>query len=165
LILNDVIQSLKTKSAATENALLSQLFSHCCRERHYYFEIKQCGKAECYIYKPVRLELSVFQTIHNFPGPTQAENDHYKSFSDIYGQTTTEEHHPSLKKRLSKKKTLPFYGKLRHVKNANLMLECEECGMWQLIYTKTKLTKAQSANLQAALEGMSFSCGGIRVTS
>ena len=36
------------------------------------------------------------------------------------------------------------------------MLECEECGMWRLIY---ELTKAQSDNLQAALEGMSFSCG------
>ena len=46
---------------------------------------------------------------------------------------------------------LPFHGKLQHVQNANLMLECEECGMWRLIYAKTKLTKAQSDNLQAAL--------------
>ena len=52
---------------------------------------------------------------------------------------------------------LPFHGKLHYIKNANLMLECEECGMWQLIYAKTKLTNAQSANLQAALEAMSFS--------
>jgi len=37
-------QSLKTKSAVTENALLSQFFSHCCRERHYYFEIKSVAR-------------------------------------------------------------------------------------------------------------------------
>ncbi|XP_065883057.1 uncharacterized protein [Dysidea avara] len=152
-------QSLKTKSAVTENPILSQFFSHCCRERHYYFEIKKCGKDECHICRPVRLASSVFQNIHHFPDPVPADNDHYKSFSDIYGHNTTEEHRPSLKKRSSKEKTLPFHGKLQHVKNANLMLECEECGMWRLIYAKTKLTKAQSDNLQAALEGMSFSCG------
>ena len=104
------------------------------------------------------MDSSVFQIIHNFPDPIPAENDHYKIFSDIYGQTTTEEHCPSIKKRSSKEKSLPFHGKLQHVKNANLMLECEECGMWQLIYAKTKLTKTQSANLQAALKGTSFSC-------
>jgi len=31
--------------------------------------------------------------------------------------------------------------------------------MWHLIYAKTKLTKAQTNNLQTDLEGMSFSCG------
>jgi len=36
------------------------------------------------------------------------------------------------------------------------MFECEECGVWKLIYPKTKLTKVQSDYL---LEGMSFSCG------
>jgi len=40
-----------------------------------------------------------------------------------------------------------------------LILECEECGIWHLIYAKTKLTKARTNNLQAALEGISFSCG------
>ena len=39
------------------------------------------------------------------------------------------------------------------------MLECEECGMWRLIYAKTKLTKVQRNILQTALDGMSFSCG------
>ena len=71
-------QSLKTKSAVTENALSSQFFSHCCQERHYYFEIKKCGKAECHICKPVRLDSSFFQTIHNFLDPIPAENNHYK---------------------------------------------------------------------------------------
>ena len=92
-----------------------------------------------------------------------------KFFCDIYGQTTTEERRPSIKKRYIKREDSTISWKLQHVKNANLILECEECGIWRLIYAKTKLTKARSANLQAALEGMSFSCGAplqeLRVTS
>ena len=38
------------------------------------------------------------------------------------------------------------------------MLECEECGMWQLIYAKHKLSNQRKA-IQDMLEGMSFSCG------
>ena len=83
----------------------------------------------------------------------------YLSFDTIYGKDTLEEHHPSLKKKLSKEKTLPFHGKLQHVRNANLMLECEECGMWWLIYVKTKLTIAQHNILETTLDGMSFSYG------
>ena len=92
-------QSLKTKSAIAEKASLSQFFSHCCQERHYYFEIKKCGKAYCRICKPIRLDSSIFQKIHQFPDPVPGENDHYKSFDDIYGQNATEEHRPSMKKR------------------------------------------------------------------
>ena len=65
----------------------------------------------------------------------------YISFDTIYGKDTLEEHRPSLKKISSKEKTLPFHGKLQHVHNANLMLECEECGMWRLIYAKQSLLK------------------------
>jgi hypothetical protein len=54
---------------------------------------------------------------------------------------------------------LPFHGKLQHVRNADLMLECEECGMWRLIYAKHKLSSNQRKALQDLLEGMSFSCG------
>ena len=39
------------------------------------------------------------------------------------------------------------------------MLECEECGMWRLIYAKHKLSPRQRKTLQDLLEGMSFSCG------
>ena len=152
-------QTLKTKSAVSEKPLLQQFFSHCCRERHYYFEIKKCGNSDCGICKPVRLDSDVFQKIKHFPDPVPADNDHYLSFDTIYGKDTLEEHCPSLKKKSSKEKTLPFHGKLQHVRNANLMLECEECGMWRLIYAKTKLTKAQRKILQTTLDGMSFSCG------
>ena len=52
-----------------------------------------------------------------------------------------------------------IHGKLQHVKNANITVECEECGMWRLVYATKKLTKAQQKTLMSALDGMSFSCG------
>ena len=36
---------------------------------------------------------------------------------------------------------------------------CEECGMWRLVYAKRKLTKVEASKLNAALDGLSFSCG------
>lgn len=102
--------------------MLQQFLSHCCRERHYFFEVKKCGSADFTICKPVRLNPEVFQEIKNFPDPMPAEdNNDYLSFGDVYGKNTTEKHCPSLKKRSSKQKTLPFHAKLQHVCNANLM--------------------------------------------
>ena len=39
------------------------------------------------------------------------------------------------------------------------MLQCDECGMWRLLYSKLKLTKKERADLEVALEDVSFSCG------
>ena len=90
---------------------------------------------------------------------TALEEGHYLPFKDVYGSQTSEEHRPSLKKRSSKQQTLPFHGKLQHVKNADITVECEECGMWRLVYATKKLTKQQQRTLMSALDGMSFSCG------
>ena len=43
--------------------------------------------------------------------------------------------------------------------NADITVECEECGMWRLVYATKKLTKQQQRTLMSALDGMSFSCG------
>ena len=48
---------------------------------------------------------------------------------------------------------------IQKVQNSGLMLLCEECGMWQLVYAKRKLTKAEASKLHAALDGLGFSCG------
>ena len=38
------------------------------------------------------------------------------------------------------KKTLPFVPSIQQAKKFNLMIQCEECDMWWLIYSKKKLT-------------------------
>ena len=128
---DDDPQALKTKSTISDKPMLQQFLSHCCQERHYFFEVKKCGSADCTICKPVRLNSEVVQEIKNFPDPIAAEdNNHYLSFGDVCGMNTTDKHHPSLKKISSKLKILTFQAKLHHVYNANLKLECEECGVW-----------------------------------
>ena len=34
---------------------LRKFISHCCSQRHYFFEIKKCGEAACEICTPVRM--------------------------------------------------------------------------------------------------------------
>ena len=39
------------------------------------------------------------------------------------------------------------------------MLECEECGMWRLLYAKNKLSVGERTALQQVLDKWSFTCG------
>ena len=82
----------------------------------------------------------MFSTLHALSEPMPVSDEHYKCFSDLYGTTTDESHRPSLQKQ-SKKKTLPFASSFRHVKNVDMMLKCEHCGSWRLLYCEQKLTK------------------------
>ncbi len=85
--------------------------------------------------------------------------NHYKPFSDVFKIETTEEHRPSLKKNPRQDKGLPFYPSVQHVRNTEMMLQCEECGQWRLIYSRKKLTKIQKQQLERVLDHISFSCG------
>ena len=57
---------------------------------------------------------------------------------------------------------------MKHVKNANSMVQCEECEMWRLIYSKFKnhdveviyLTPSERQTLNRALEQYTYTCGG-----
>ena len=59
----------------------------------------------------------------------------------------------------NEKKTLPFSASIQHVKNVDLMLQCDECSMWRLLYSKFKLTRKERADLQVPIEDISFTCG------
>lgn len=136
---------LRRKSDLKQAPKVKEFLSHCTRERHYFFEIKKCGEEQCTVCKSVRLSKEVFEQIKPFPDPVPGEEDHYVPFNEVYGSQTSEEHRPSMKKRSQKQHTLPFHGKLQHVKNADIVVECEECGMWRLVYAKQNLTKGQQS--------------------
>ena len=63
------------------------------------------------------------------------------------------------KSKAPKEKSLPFYPSVQHVKNTEMMLMCDECSMWRLIYSKQKLKSAEKFQLERALDGLSFSSG------
>ena len=48
---------------------------------------------------------------------------------------------------------------MQHVKNVDIMLQCDECSMWRLLYCRFKLSKKERSDLQTALIDISFSCG------
>ena len=72
---------------------------------------------------------------------------------------SSEEHQISLLKRSKKHKSLPFVASIQHVKNTNLMIQCEECGMWRLVYAKKKLSAHWRRELEKMLQTFDFSCG------
>uniref|UniRef100_A0A1X7SQM0 Uncharacterized protein n=1 Tax=Amphimedon queenslandica TaxID=400682 RepID=A0A1X7SQM0_AMPQE len=90
------------------------------------------------------------------------EDGHYYSFSDAFEMNTSEEHRPSFKHpqpKPKKKRTLPFYATVQHVKNSNLMVQCSECDMWRLIFSRYKLNSDQRRDLQSVLDDYEYSCG------
>ena len=54
---------------------------------------------------------------------------------------------------------MPFVASIQHARNANLMIQCEDCGMWGLVHSKKKLKKEATLELENALDNFAFSCG------
>lgn len=63
------------------------------------------------------------------PVPSTEDKDHYKHFTESYGEETTEEHRPSLQAKkvpigsLAKEKGLRISGE-----TVRVIIKCEECG-------------------------------------
>lgn len=94
---------------------LDKFLNHCCHSRHYSFSIKKCGEESCTICRPVRMRfgnLSWYSPL--------------APFSDVYGTSTNEQYRPSLQARKGRQKTLSFSASVQHVKNVDIMLQCEE---------------------------------------
>ena len=140
---------------------LVQFLSHCCQVRHYSFTIKKCGVSSCSLCRPVRMPREAFDTLSFLPDPVPGEEGHYRPFDDVFGTPTSEEFRPSLQTSKSKQRTMPFSPSVQHVKNADIVVQCEECEMWRLVYSKYKLTTAERATLNQALEEFTFTCGAV----
>ena len=153
-----IINTSINKKSLPDHPNLKEFMQHCCRKRHYFFEIRKCGSLECNICKSPRLSEEIFKQLNSLPDPTPGSDNHYLSFSQIFGQVTTEEHRPSLHVK-TPKKTLPFSASVQHVKNVDMMMLCEECDMWRLLYCKTKLKKTQRTSLESLLDNYSYTCG------
>ena len=135
---------------------LQAFMKHCCVRRHYSFQVKKCGSDSCSMCRPPRLPKTVFDTISVLPDPVPAEDGHYKAIDQLLGTPTDGSFRPSLQKA---KKTLPLSASIQHVKNVDMMLQCEECSMWRLLYSRYKLTRQEKTQLKAAVEDLSFTCG------
>ena len=148
-------ESITTKKLPGKKDL-NAFLQHCCTRRHYSFQIKKCGSDSCTICRPPRLPKQVFNSLSVLPDPVPTEDGHYKSFEELLGTPTDGSFRPSLQKV---KKTLPFSASIQHVKNVDMMLQCEECSMWRLLYSRCKLTRQEKVDLNDAVEDLAFTCG------
>lgn len=146
-------------SAKDLTPYLNQFFTHCCHQRHYFFDILKCGDPHCTICKPPRLPRNIFSKLGHLPDPIPGDDGHYKGFHTIFKTPTTEEYRPSKSEKRPKAKSLPFRASVQHVRNTEMMLQCEECSMWRLIYAKRKLKPPERLQLEHSLSDLSFSCG------
>ena len=140
---------------------LCAFMPHYCQIEHYTFDILKCGEELCSICKPVRLPSHVFSCLQHIPHPSPDDGDHYLSFVKALTISTTGENCPSLTKKTSKSSsnTLPFYACVQHVRNAQIVVQCDNCDMWRLIFSKYKLKIEQREYLQQLLSNLSYTCG------
>src|ERR1043166_718494 len=72
--------------------------------RHCFFSIKKCGESACTICRPPRCSPEDFEQLYHLSDPIPGEDLHYKSFEELYGKQTSEDHRPSLKDAKTKTK-------------------------------------------------------------
>lgn len=94
-----------TKTALKDKTKLHEFIKHCCQVRKYSFCVKKCGSPECTLCKTVRMDPELFKSVHFLPNPLIGEDNHYKSFADLYGSTTTERDCPSFSQPKAKKRS------------------------------------------------------------
>ena len=157
-----VDQSLTTSDTTklkirTKEQFKSFLLSHCC-QRHYMFSVKKCEDLECLVCEFPRLPPNIFQTLHHLPDPVPV-GEHYKSFDELYGTNTTEEHRPSLKESKVKSHGMPFSPTAQYAKNINLVVTCSDCDKPRVCYAQKKIDAKQKSKIERELEDVDYSCG------
>ena len=61
---------------------VAEFLSHCCRERHYFFDILKCRKSQCSICSPPRLPVTNFANLGHLPDPLPGNDGYYKPFDE-----------------------------------------------------------------------------------
>ncbi len=144
---------------------MQEFLEHCCKSRHYFFSIKKCGEPTCTICRPLRCSPEDFEQLHHLPDPVPGEDLHYKSFEELYGTQTMEDHRPSLKDAKAKKKdttkkhSMPFYPSAIRAKNVGVIVNCVECEKPRLLFSSKKLSEKDKATLQRFLDTIFYTCG------
>ena len=75
---------------------LAEFLAHCCRQRHYFFDILKCRKSDCRLCLPPQLPATEFTKLGHLPDSIPGTDDHYKPFS-IQQQQKSIVHLPSTK--------------------------------------------------------------------
>ena len=149
-----------SKSTLKTHSRVKEFIDHCCQVRHYSFCIKKCGAVDCSICKPPRMPSKEFKKVHFIPDPVPKPDDHYQSFQELMAATPLNSIAPLLHRdQAGQIKTLPFVASIQHVCNVGVMVQCEECQMWRLLYSPRKLSAIAVKELNSLLEDFTYTCG------
>ena len=83
--------------------------------------------------------------------------NHYKPFSAVYGQQTSESYRPSM--TTSSGHGIPFPPSAQTTQTVGELVRCKECEFPQVINAARKLTWQEKEQLKAALSDYWYTCG------
>ena len=87
------------------------------------------------------------------------EDDHYKSFEEVYGSETVEDHRPSLKQKVTLGHQIPFSPSAQTAKSVHKTVKCTDCDKPRVIYSASKLNVTEQIILDKILDIYIYSCG------
>ena len=91
------------------------------------------------------------------PDPVMGSDNPYVPFADVYGTDTSDNKRSSLTQR-RKMKTLTYSPSEQHARNAGVLVQCDECDKWRLLFSKRKLSATERTRFQGTIEDESYSC-------
>ena len=94
----------------------------------------------CKICMPVRMDRSVFTFSQILP---QLVMDTIRVFYRLRAKNTVQE---------------SFNNPSQHIRNVGLLVRCEECDMWKLLFCKFKLNYQEVSELRRCLDDISYTC-------
>ena len=86
---------------------------------------------------------------------------HYKSFDEVYGIETTEEHKPSLQQRVTSNPghDMPFPPSAHKTKTVKGVFICRECKKPHVVNAANKLSEQEMALIERIKQTFQYSCG------
>ena len=100
---------------------------------------------------PFVCQENFFKKLRHIPFPVLGDDGHYLPFAEVFTSEkgNTEEYRPSYKGHTQ---PLPK-------KSCRTMLQCSECKLWRLIFSKYKLKKVERDQLEVLLINIMYTCG------
>ena len=104
------------------------------------------------------MDTELFKTLQYLPDPMLASDGHYLPFDDAFKSQTSEKDRPSL--QTQKHKKLLYYTPVKqHATNVGVLIQCDECNKWRLLFSKQKLAIQERIELEQLLTDISYTCG------
>ena len=115
-----------TGKKSSELSCFVKFLSHCCQVRHYLFTIKKHCYFSCLLCRPAQ---ETFNSLFLLPDPISREKVITVCMMMYPEHQPQKSLGPACKLLRSKQTTMPFSLGVQNLKNADTMIQCEQCKM------------------------------------